>query len=199
MTYKTNSKEVLLYKGRKLAFTLGEKIGRGGNGTVYRISCEPSSSEELVVKILNSSNYKNKPYSPKKYSRFKIEVEQGEKISKLNSCFLNIIDYNLPNIPGENNKPWFVMPFAASFKKKILTSNLSLEKKISLIIEIGNAIKVLHDNGYAHRDIKLDNILIYQNKTVLCDFGLIRHNSLERLTDLNEPIGPWNTIAPEMK
>lgn len=71
--------------------------------------------------------------------------------------------------------------------------------KKKLILEVGNTIKILHDNGYAHRDIKLDNILIYQNRIMMCDFGLIRHDSLERLTDLNEPIGPWNTIAPEMK
>lgn len=199
MTYKKKQSETFSYKGDVLEFRLGDRIGRGGNGTVYKILCKSSSHKELVVKVLNPSNYKDNPYPEKKYNRFKIEVEQGKKIGELNSCFLQIIDYHLPAEPIKNNRPWFVMPYAESFKERILNFKLTVEEKIDLILEVGNAIKILHDNGYAHRDIKLDNVLIHQNKIVMCDFGLIRHDSLNRLTDLNEPIGPWNTIAPEMK
>ena len=199
MTYKIKKNSSFRYKGEHLKFRIEQRIGRGGNGTVYKIVCNPPSQEELVVKILNPSNYEDNPYPEKKYNRFRIEVEQGKKISDLKSCFLRIVDYYLPIEPMKNNRPWFVMPFADSFKKRVLNFELLMEEKIDLILEIGNAIKILHDNGYAHRDIKLDNILIYKNKIVLCDFGLIRHDSLERLTELNEPIGPWNTIAPEMK
>lgn len=199
MTYKTKKREEFPYKGNFVEFRLGEKIGRGGNGTVYKLQCKSTVYEELVVKVLNPYNYGDNPYPEKKYNRFKIEVEQGKRLGELNSCFLQIIDYYLPAVPMRNNRPWFVMPCAESFKERILKLKLTVEEKIDLILEIGNAIKILHDNGYAHRDIKLDNILIHQNKIVMCDFGLIRHDSLDRLTDLNEPIGPWNTIAPEMK
>lgn len=185
------------YKGEILQFKLQNEIGRGGNGTVYKILCKPLSDEELVVKILNPSNNRNKPYPLKKYNRFKIEVEQGKKLSHLSNCFLQIVDCYLPETPKEDNRPWFVMPFARPLKDSIF--KLKVEGKIRVILEIGNAIKILHDNGYAHRDIKLDNLLIYKNKVVLCDFGLIRHHSIKRLTDVKEPIGPWNTIAPEMK
>lgn len=199
MTYKTKEKNPFPYKGRYVEFKLGEKIGRGGNGTVFKILCNPSTHEELVVKILNPSNYGDNPYPEKKYNRFRIEVEQGKKLCKLNSCFLRIIDDYLPKAPKKNNRPWFVMPFAESFKERLFKFELTIEEKISLILELGNAIKILHDNGYAHRDIKLDNVLIYKNRIVLTDFGLIRHDTLERFTDINEPVGPWNTIAPEMK
>lgn len=198
MTYKIKKRGIFPYRGSIVEFRLGERMGRGGNGTVYKILCKTSSHKDLVVKILNPS-YGKEPYPEKKYNRFRIEVEQGKKLAELNSCFLQIIDCHLPEEPMTNNRPWFVMPCAESFKEMILNFELKVEQKINLILEIGNTIKILHDNGYAHRDIKLDNILIYQNKIVISDFGLIRHDSLERLTDLNEPIGPWNTIAPEMK
>ncbi|CEG24556.1 protein kinase domain-containing protein [Peribacillus simplex] len=188
----------MTYKGEIFEFKLSDIIGRGGNGIVHKISCISPPSEELVVKLLKPS-YGAKEYPKKKYNRFKIEVETIRSLSQLSDYVLPIKDYYLPDKPSKYNRPWFVMPFAESFKGKIFNSNITIEEKIDLIIEIGKAIKFLHDEGYAHRDIKIDNILIYKGKVVLCDFGLVRHHSIERLTDINEPVGPWNTIAPEMK
>jgi len=34
-----------------------------------------------------------------------------------------------------------------------------------------NAVSIVHKNGYIHRDIKLNNIIIYRDKPVLIDFG----------------------------
>lgn len=131
MTSKTKKRDLFPYKGDVMEFRLGEKIGRGGNGTVYKIQCKSSSHEKLVVKILNPSNYKDNPYPEKKYNRFRIEVEQGKKLGELNSCFLRIIDYHLPAVPMINNRPWFIMPCAESFKERIFNFELTVEEKIN--------------------------------------------------------------------
>ncbi len=40
--------------------------------------------------------------------------------------------------------------------------------------QIVEALKYCHNNNVLHRDIKLDNILIHENKVKLCDFGVSR-------------------------
>lgn len=184
-------------RGKYLEFDIKDQIGSGGNGTVYRISCNPPCEEELVVKILRPSYGKN-PYPRKKYIRFKIEANINIELCKISNRFIPIRDYYLPSKPNRRKHPWFVMPYADTLKSKILNSK-TIQGKLEIVLEIGHAIKDLHDNEYVHRDIKLDNVLFYDGRVVLCDFGLIRHPSLDRITGDTEPVGPWNTIAPEMK
>ncbi|MGN4845957.1 protein kinase domain-containing protein [Bacillus cereus] len=188
----------MIYKGESLEFEIEKKIGGGGNGTVYKIACVPQKVEELAVKILNPS-YKGKSYPKKKYDRFKTEVNVSMELAKISNRFIPIRDFFLPDSPNKEKKPWFVMPYAQPLKSKLFNNELTVIEKMNIILEIGFAIKDLHDNEYVHRDIKLDNILFYNGKVVLCDFGLVRHPSLERLTGDTERVGPWNTIAPEMK
>lgn len=61
-------------------------------------------------------------------------------------------------------------------------------------------IKALHykGNGYAHRDIKIDNLLYMDNQIYLSDFGLIwGYLDDENLTTTNEIIGPRASRPPE--
>ncbi|MGH0830067.1 protein kinase domain-containing protein [Bacillus pretiosus] len=181
-----------------MRFKLDDEIGYGGNGTVSGITCIPENSEALVVKILKPT-YGNNPYPRKKYNRFKSEVMVATELTEISNRFIPIRDYFLPDKPSIKSKPWFVMPRAESLKRNLFGKKISIIQKIEVVLEIGLAIKDLHDNEYVHRDIKLDNVLFYNSRVVLCDFGLVRHPSLERLTGDTEKVGPWNTIAPEMK
>lgn len=188
----------MIYKGDVLTFKLNNELGYGGNGTVYQISCIPINQEKLVVKILKPAYGKN-PYPRKKYNRFKTEVSVASRLTEISDRFIPIRDYYLPTKPNRKNRPWFVMPEAKSLKNNLFNKKISIVEKMQVVLDIVFAIKDLHDNDYVHRDIKLDNILIYNSRVVLCDFGLVRHPSLERLTGDTEKVGPWNTIAPEMK
>lgn len=188
----------MTYKGDVLTFKLNNEIGHGGNGTVYKITCIPINQEELVVKILKPA-YGENPYPRKKYNRFKSEVTVASRLTEISERFIPIRDYYLPAKPNRRNRPWFVMPKAESLKNNLFNKKILIVEKMQVVLDIALAVKDLHDNDYVHRDIKLDNILFYNSRVVLCDFGLVRHPSLERLTGGTEKVGPWNTIAPEMK
>lgn len=42
----------------------------------------------------------------------------------------------------------------------------------TIAISILRGLKVIHSSGYAHRDIKIENVLIGKDKKMkLCDFG----------------------------
>lgn len=186
----------MTFKGRKLTFIKGRLIGGGGNGKVYEVKCIPPEKERLVVKVLKSSNGR---YTAKKYKRFKHEVETVVKLSGKIEGILPLIDSDLPENPSENAPPWFVMPYAMPLKQSIFYRGLQIVEKMHIIKDIGIILLGIHGEGYSHRDIKLDNLLMYEGKVVFSDFGLVWHDQFERLTGVNEPVGPWNTIAPEMK
>ncbi|SFF88919.1 Serine/threonine protein kinase [Halobacillus alkaliphilus] len=187
---------LMIYRGKKLEFQKAEKLGRGGNGVVHEIVCIPPSDNRLVVKILT---YSQRNFE-KKFTRFKHEVLTVQRLYHMCEGLLPIIDYYLPDdVPPKNDPAWFVMPFARQFKDHIFGNQFNIIQKMKLVKDIGRILSRIHNEGYSHRDIKLDNLLIYNDHVVLSDFGLVSHEEYDRLTGVNERVGPWNTIAPEMQ
>ncbi len=70
-----------------------------------------------------------------------------------------------------------------------------IAKKV--ITHVGRAVKALHYGGIAHRDIKLENILVDKKLRYvqLCDLGYSRKISEE---PFNDPRGSLYTVAPEI-
>lgn len=45
---------------------------------------------------------------------------------------------------------------------------------IKILNDVCKALKIIHEKGYAHRDIKLENILLNEDGNYkLCDFGSV--------------------------
>lgn len=183
----------MIYRGRKISFKKGVLKGKGGNSFVYRIYCS-QDERELVAKFLKRN------YSEKTIKRFENEINATIKLSKNTESILPVVDYYLAK-PNKNNKDksWYVMPYAKTLEDSIFGNRMGILDKIDVLIEIAKIIEYIHEKGYSHRDIKMGNLLIYNNKIVLSDFGLVSHEEIERVTEIYEKIGPWNTIAPEMK
>lgn len=55
------------------------------------------------------------------------------------------------------------------------------------------------DEDYAHRDIKVDNLLVLNKRLKLADFGLIWNIDDSRMTNVGERIGPYYIGPPELE
>jgi serine/threonine protein kinase len=56
-------------------------------------------------------------------------------------------------------------------------ARIDAHRFINLWVSICDAIAHVHNCGFAHMDIKPDNILVTGDKFVLCDFNLTQHSS----------------------
>ena len=183
------SEKAKIVKGQKFGDWQTIKcLGGGGNAVVWLVS--NSASESAAIKLLTKTEGKSEA---KVYSRFRKEIEvlcQNRDIEGL----LPIIDSYLPEEVGENT-PWYVMPVA----QPIDTVKWNFETSFQIVLEIGKVLIRLHERGVSHRDVKPANMLIYQGRYYLSDFGLVDHPGKQDLTGTQERIGAKWTIAPEME
>lgn len=79
--------------------------------------------------------------------------------------------------------------------------DFSLLEKLEQLLQLGTCIKALHDLGYAHRDIKPKNLLLYKNRMYLSDFGLVwnQNSTEEHITEVNDRLGPMAIRPPELQ
>ncbi|NOG44281.1 MAG: serine/threonine protein kinase [Calditrichaeota bacterium] len=76
--------------------------------------------------------------------------------------------------------------------------DLTIDDKIKLCYQIGNCIKVIHQHGYIHRDLKPQNLLVDKEGFVkLTDFGISFHESLKRTTPDGKLLGTPLFMSPE--
>lgn len=173
-------------KSKAGVWVLDRKIGKGGNGVVWSASKEGEESKKIAIKFLNCAKNYNK-------QRFIREVTEQSKFS--HESILRIYEYNI-----KQNNYWFSMPICKSYSS--LLDNKNATEICDKFLNIVSAVKYIHLQAQAHRDIKPDNILSLESNLVLADFGLISISSKhkdKRITESKKKIGNFATIAPELR
>lgn len=181
-----------MYEGEKHHFFRNEyRMGKGGNGGVYEVDIG-ENDYPVVAKFFE---YEGKD-KERRYKRFKKEIEI---MSQLEDCegIIPVIDKNCPqNVPQEKDEAWYLMPKAESYK---VNRNRNILYKINDMLQLARIIEIIHKRGLAHRDIKPENILVLNKKLILSDFGLIWGMEEERLTEIDDRIGPYKILPPELE
>lgn len=158
-------------------------LGQGGNGVVRKVK-RISDNQFFALKRLDDSVKNNR----EKQLRFQDEIDT------LVNC--QDVDGVIPIVDSSKKELWYTMPLAEKIDAHITT----LETKVKCVEQIAKTLVELHQKGYSHRDIKPENILFYNDRFVLCDFGLVDiPDNPHNLTRNSSRIGPMSTIAPEMK
>lgn len=172
-----------------------------------------NTQPQKVIKISNVRDfYRNGDYvGSDANERFRIEVSALEDYKR--NHIPNIIEIDLQGHiqcteqymtrRGEERKvkaffPFYMMDYAdGDLKQYLEEQNINKSEKMDLCLQLAEGLNDLNRLGYYHRDIKPDNILIFQgSRWKIGDLGLVTRRDLD-FDRQNELIGPKGWLSPE--
>lgn len=174
-----------------------EKIGAGGQGTVYKAR-DTKLDREVVIKVLppeltaRTSNF----------ARFTREAQLCSQLDHQNVC--TIFDYH-----EDNGIFYIAMQYVKGKNVRQLVNGrpLDLRSALSIAIQVCDALAYAHSLNIIHRDIKAGNIMVKDNGQVkILDFGLAKmmeddsvqgEGDRSDITELGVPYGTATYAAPE--
>jgi len=180
-------------------YRIGEKLGAGGMGAVYRARDE-RLNRDIALKILQ-------PGSKTSLAAQKDLLREAQSASALNDPHIGTI-YEV----GEDDGDHFIVMELVEGKplnSLIPAEGLRPELVLRYGAQIAAALAHAHDRGIIHRDIKTANVVITPAGQVkVLDFGLARFYSDTELADAtrsdesaataNAVVGTLPYIAPEI-
>ena len=176
-----------------------EKLGVGGQGTVYKAT-DGKLGRTVVVKVLppeltaREANLK----------RFEREARLASSLDHPNICTI----FDLDEAEGLH---FIAMQYVEGRNVRQLVGGHPLELKSALLIaiQVTDALAAAHSRGIIHRDIKSGNVMVTPSGQVkILDFGLAKllddtddssRSTIHRtdLTEVGVPYGTATYAAPE--
>ncbi len=109
----------------------------------------------------------------------------------LNNCNHNLVP-QIFIVYQAGDAPFFIMEEAECNLSTLLDgTTLTYNEKVSLVFQILDGVKLIHDNNYIHRDLKPQNILKFKGGVYkIADFGLTKDLTDDRsIRDVKTQIG----------
>lgn len=172
-----------------------EKLGRGGQGTVYKVAkaVNDGDGKPYALKQLNAIE------SAKARERFSREIAALEKVDHPQilkplevSADAKGAFYVMEYVEGSLPLSHFIWKERSRFVGDVFES-------MKLVAACADILASAHASGVVHRDLKPDNILIAPDGSVrVIDFGccfIVENESAITLTD--EGVGARNFMSPE--
>ena len=183
-------KDINILKNDINQYQIKEIIGEGMFGKV-KLAIHLLTNEKVAIKIFDKGKIKTK----KEKEYIEREIAILKKLNHYNTIKLfNII---------QNDEYIFLIQEYISGKELLYfienTDNLSEKEICRLYQQIISGIEYMHEMGIAHRNLKLENILLNYKKDIkIIDFGL--SNKYDRDIDelLHSSCGSPCYAAPEM-
>jgi serine/threonine protein kinase len=182
-------------------WTLAEKLGEGGMGTVYRARHQ-LLERTVAIKLLRS----NLINQGKSRLRFQ---EEAMAVGALNhKNIVGVFDCGV----SEEGEPFLIMELLSgrSLSSVIKSAGrLSVTQAVPIFVQICEGLEHAHKNGTVHRDLKPSNIILADGgpgKTEIVkivDFGIAKRLStdgdleLQKLTGTGELVGSPIYMSPE--
>lgn len=174
--------------GDRYRYYVNQPLGRPGrHGAVFRGMDQDEHG--IAVKRIDLSEGDRKMFTR--------EVEIAERLSKIQSSYLMpILDWT-----WSGDALLIVMPLASRSLAEHIDlhpQGLDASETRQVLIDVASGLADMHANKVIHRDIKPHNILYYEDRWRLADFGISRNLDVTTATLTWNGTGTIEYWAPEV-
>jgi serine/threonine protein kinase len=151
------------------AFEVGERLGAGGMGEVYRAR-DTRLDRTVALKVIRAAELPGRD----RVERF---IREARAVSRLNHPHI----CTLYDIGEEGDDAFLVMEYVAgeTLARRLEGGPLRIEEALRYGVQIADALDTAHRNGVIHRDLKPSNIMLTRGGIKLLDFGLAKLREVE--------------------
>lgn len=178
-------------------YTLEGIIGEGGMGTVYRAIDRLTGRVVALKRVLAEFDEIQFDDSLQAID-FRMAMAQEFKLSSSlrHPNIITVLDYGF----DQEQRPFYTMELvrdAATISNA--AKQISLSERVTLLVQMLQALHYLHRRGIIHRDLKPANVLVANEEVKILDFGLsIMHERSHTDETDNATVGTLAYMAPEM-
>jgi len=146
-------------------YEIERELGRGGMATVY-LARDLKHKRHVALKVLRPELAAT--LGP---DRFRREIETTARLQHPHICSV----HDSGEAAGQL---WFTMPCVRgeSLRERLRRDGrLPIEAALRITAEAGRALDYAHREGFVHRDVKPENLLLTtEGDTLVADFGIVR-------------------------
>ncbi|GAA2255451.1 serine/threonine-protein kinase [Streptomyces atrovirens] len=190
MRGNVNQMQGSLVAGR---YRLGESIGSGGMGRVWRAHDEVLH-RVVAIKELTAALYVSDSEQAMLLARTRAEARAAARIN--HSAVVTVHD-----VLEHDGRPWIVMELieghslADAVKER---ERVDPREAARIGLWVLRALRAAHAAGVLHRDVKPGNVLLGDDgRVLLTDFGIAQIDGDTAITRTGEVVGSVDYLAPE--
>ncbi|WP_055493225.1 serine/threonine-protein kinase [Streptomyces sp. TP-A0356] len=174
-------------------YRLGDVLGRGGMGTVWRAKDE-TLGRTVAVKELRFPSSIDEDEKRRLITR---TLREAKAIARIrNNGAVTVFD-----VVHEDDRPWIVMELieGKSLAEVIREDGLLEPRRAAEVgLAILDVLRAAHREGILHRDVKPSNVLMSEDgRVVLTDFGIAQVEGDPSITSTGMLVGAPSYISPE--
>jgi serine/threonine protein kinase len=169
-------------------YRLIRRLGQGGMGVVYL--AEGPEHQEVALKVLRP----HVAHDPIARARLQREATTLQKVN--HPGVAGILDHDL-----EGDQPYLVTRFVPGRPLDEQVDErgpLTPRKWLPVAGCLAESLQAIHAAGVIHRDLKPGNVMMFNGRPVMIDFGIAQAADDLRLTQTGLVIGTPGYLAPEL-
>lgn len=175
-----------------MSYTLGKLLGRGGFGNVY-LGQDNTTNKLVTVKVV--------PYNEQNIDRLRREFEIGRYLSNHKNIATVINAYIV------DDKAYIISEYIANaitldrWQLPDISTRSGLLILLDVMYELVETYIFIHSQHVAHRDVKLENIVMKGNIPIIIDWDFACFYEEGKISDLfpcKGYVGTGEYIAPEI-
>ena len=165
-----------------------ELIGRGGFAVVYQAR-DTELDRDVALKVLHPQH----TVDPQFVQRFRREAQTAARLHHPHIVTVH-------EVGEEAGQHYIAMALLSgrTLDKLVDGKPLPVERAISVVEQVADALDAIHERGWVHRDVKPANVMVdEEDQATLLDFGIVRAAEGTRLTTKMTILGTPEYMAPE--